>query len=194
MVSERPSEYLVNMGKPTGDHAASTTRSDVAAALHRFGMARDRMRAGIARALGIGLTDLDAIEHLELDGPLTQKELGDRLLLTSGAVTLLVDRLERLGAVQRRAHPSDRRVTLVHLLPHDDLAGQLPALDTYHAALRATVADLPDDARAAVTGFLDTMAAHAARTSEALPAHRPREGTHARVSTGEHPAAGHPER
>lgn len=161
---------------PKGDHAAVPPRSDVAAALHRFGMARDRMRAAVARALGIGLTDLDALEHLELDGPLTQKELGDRLLLTSGAVTLLVDRLERLGAVQRRTHPSDRRVTLVHLLPHDDLAGHLPALDTYHAALCAAVADLPDGVRDAVGGFLDTLAAHAARTSDNLPAHRPREG------------------
>ena len=178
------------MGNPNGDQVASPTGSGVAAALHRFGMARDRMRAAVARALGIGLTDLDAIEHLELDGPLTQKELGDRLLLTSGAVTLLVDRLERLGAVQRRAHPSDRRVTLVQLLPHDDLAGQLPALDAYHRGLCAAVADLPEDVRTAVAAFLDALTAQAAHTSATLPAHRPREGTRSTAATSGQAAAG----
>ncbi|MGO9187353.1 MAG: MarR family transcriptional regulator, partial [Streptosporangiaceae bacterium] len=76
----------------------------MAASLQRFGLERDRMRGALASAAGISATDLDALEHLEADGPLTQRDLGDRLSLTSGAITMLVDRLEQAGLVRRRPH------------------------------------------------------------------------------------------
>src|SRR5271165_4151929 len=87
----------------------------VAGRLQRFGLARDRMRAALARQAGISETDLDALEHLEADGPLTQRELGERLSITSGAVTMLIDRLERAGWVRRGPHPTDRRSVLLRL-------------------------------------------------------------------------------
>src|SRR3954451_10514625 len=92
--------------------------SDVVTQLHLFAINRDRFRAAMAAVLGIGLIDLDTLEYLERFGPLTQRDLGTRLLLTSGAVTMLVDRLENLGLVRRRPHPDDRRSTLVELVPH----------------------------------------------------------------------------
>jgi DNA-binding MarR family transcriptional regulator len=153
---------------------ATTKETNVTSALHRFGLQRDRMRGAVARALGIGLTDLDALEHLELDGPLNQRELGNRLLLTSGAVTLLVDRLEYLGVVERQPHPTDRRVTLVRLKPQQDpLQARLPALDAYHAALHAAAAALPQGVGTEVAAFLDILAGHAAHASDALPTHKP---------------------
>src|SRR5208282_2373809 len=89
--------------------------NEVTARLQRFGLERDRMRAALATSAGISETDLDALEHLEADGPLTQRQLGDRLSLTSGAITMLVDRLEQGGWVRRGPHPSDRRYILVEL-------------------------------------------------------------------------------
>jgi DNA-binding MarR family transcriptional regulator len=95
------------------------------------------MRAALARHAGITATDLDALEHLEADGPLTQRELGDRLSLTSGAITMLVDRLERAGWVHRRPHPSDRRYLLLELSPN--VAERTPqGLAEYHAAIRTS--------------------------------------------------------
>ena len=85
------------------------------ASLQRFGLARDQMRAALASGSGVSPADLDALEHLEAAGPLTQRQLGERLSLTSGAITMLVDRLERAGWVRRRPHPSDRRSVLVEL-------------------------------------------------------------------------------
>src|SRR4051812_20299338 len=96
---------------------ASTSPAEVLAALHRFGLERDRFRAALVRELGTPLADLDALEHLEIAGGLTQRELGERLLLTSGGVTVLVDRLERAGLVRRGRHPSDRRMTVVEIVP-----------------------------------------------------------------------------
>jgi DNA-binding MarR family transcriptional regulator len=87
------------------------------ARLQGFGLARDQIWSALASGAGIRPADLDALEHLEAAGPLTQRQLGDRLSLTSGAITMLVDRLERAGWVQRRQHPGDRRSVLVELSP-----------------------------------------------------------------------------
>lgn len=75
---------------------AASESDSLAGSLQRFGLERDRMRTALARRAGMASTDLDALEHLEADGPLTQRQLGERLSLTSGAVTMLVDRL-RVG-------------------------------------------------------------------------------------------------
>src|SRR2546423_13601021 len=105
--------------------------AEVVTALHRFGLERDRLRTALSRRLGVAVADLDALEHLELAGALSQRELAERLLLTSGAVTQLVDRLERMRLVSRRAHPSDRRITLVELAPDAGLPAA-PAPAPYH--------------------------------------------------------------
>jgi DNA-binding MarR family transcriptional regulator len=133
---------------------------ELAASLQRFGLERDRLRAAIARTARISETDLDALEHLEADGPLTQRELGARLLLTSGAVTMLVDRLERAGWVHRRPHPTDRRATLLELSA--SAAERAPeALTSYHSAIAALAAAVPPAERGTVGAFL-TAAADAA--------------------------------
>src|ERR687895_840996 len=66
--------------------------------------------AAMARRTGLGLSEMAALEHLQhAHGGLTPTELGRRLSLSSGAITALVDRLERTGHVERRPHPPDRR-------------------------------------------------------------------------------------
>src|SRR3954463_7949444 len=106
---------------------------EVVTALHRFGLERDRLRTALARRLAVAVADLDALEHLELAGALSQRDLAERLLLTSGAVTQLVDRLERMHLVTRRPHPTDRRITLVELAPHAELP-DVPELTRYPQA------------------------------------------------------------
>jgi DNA-binding MarR family transcriptional regulator len=118
---------------------------------------QDRMRAALARHAGISATDLDALEHLEADGPLTQRDLGERLSLTSGAVTMLVDRLERAGWVNRRPHPGDRRYILIELSPQ--AAASAPeGLAVYHSGVRALAAQVPAAQRAAGAAFLAAAA------------------------------------
>ena len=135
--------------------------------MHLFGLARDRVRGAMAALLGIGLTDIDALEHLERFGPLTQRDLGDRLLLSSGAITLLVDRLERLGLVRRTPHLSDRRMTLVELLPEAALP-ELPEMAAYHADLAAAAHSLSPAARGEIVAFLRQLQQHADAATEAM--------------------------
>ena len=140
---------------------------DLAGSLQRFGLQRDRMRAALARRAGISATDLDALEHLEADGPLTQRDLGERLSLTSGAVTMLVDRLERAGWVHRRPHPGDRRYVLIELSPL--AAARAPeGLTAYHSRVRALAAGVPAGQREAVAAFLAAAADAAAAASAEL--------------------------
>jgi DNA-binding MarR family transcriptional regulator len=83
------------------------------AALRRFGLENDRLDAAVARRLGAPPVEFKAMDHLHEAGQLTPGQLADRLGLTSGAVTALLDRLERLGWAQRERHPSDRRSVIV---------------------------------------------------------------------------------
>jgi DNA-binding MarR family transcriptional regulator len=48
-------------------------------------------------------------------GALTPNEIGERLLITSGTMTTVIDTLERRGYVRRVPHPSDRRKVLIEI-------------------------------------------------------------------------------
>lgn len=144
-----------------------SSRDQLTASLQRFGLERDRMRAALARRAGISDTDLDALEHLEADETLTQRDLGDRLSLTSGAVTMLVDRLETAGLVRRRPHPTDRRYVLLALT--EQAAERAPAgLAAYHAAIQTLVANTPAQHRQIIKEFLRAAAEAASQATETL--------------------------
>jgi MarR family 2-MHQ and catechol resistance regulon transcriptional repressor len=55
---------------------------------------------------------LEAIYHL---GPLSQKDLGQKILRSSGNITLVIDNLEKRRLVRRERDSSDRRIFVVHL-------------------------------------------------------------------------------
>jgi MarR family 2-MHQ and catechol resistance regulon transcriptional repressor len=60
-------------------------------------------------------SDFAVLEALLHKGPLPVNEIGKKVLLTSGSITVAVDRLETRGLVERRAHGTDRRTRVVHL-------------------------------------------------------------------------------
>jgi MarR family multiple antibiotic resistance transcriptional regulator len=64
----------------------------------------------------VGLATLQALRALDRhDGKGRVHELSDELSITIGAASKLVDRLERDGLATRRAHPEDRRSSLISL-------------------------------------------------------------------------------
>src|SRR5438309_8638195 len=60
-------------------------------------------------------SDFAVLEALLHKGALPVNEIGKKVLLTSGSITVAVDRLETKGLVERRAHGTDRRARIVHL-------------------------------------------------------------------------------
>jgi DNA-binding MarR family transcriptional regulator len=68
----------------------------------------------IASRSGINVTDMQCINLLQLRGPMTPGQLADAMFLTTGgAITALIDRLEKAGMVRRRRDQQDRRRVLV---------------------------------------------------------------------------------
>lgn len=61
------------------------------------------------RAALLGLTAPQAIALRELSGPLTMRELADRMACEPSNATFVIDRLERQGLLERHPHPVDRR-------------------------------------------------------------------------------------
>lgn len=72
----------------------------------------DRLDAVAADRIGIARNDLRALNALER-GSKRPRDLAIELSLTTGAVTSLVDRLERRGLVVRAPDPDDRRGVLI---------------------------------------------------------------------------------
>src|SRR5690349_6128631 len=66
----------------------------------------------VAERLGIGSTDhkcLDIAARASTDQPLTAGQLAELTGLTTGAITGVLDRLEKAGFIRREKHPHDRR-------------------------------------------------------------------------------------
>ena len=73
-------------------------------------------QADIARH-GLTLTEFAVLEALYHKGPLLLGEVQRKILVTSGGVTYLVDRLAARGLVERQRCPTDRRAYYASLTP-----------------------------------------------------------------------------
>lgn len=88
--------------------------------LHRVGALLD---TGLRRTFaghGLGNGDFDVLASLRRAGApyrLTPGELSDSMMVTSGAVTKRIDRLERAGLVARSVSERDARGRVVELTP-----------------------------------------------------------------------------
>lgn len=72
----------------------------------------------VAGKAGLNVTDLQCINLLTLDGPLTPGRLAQAMgITTGGAVTAVIDRLEKAGYVRRTRDADDRRRVIVELVP-----------------------------------------------------------------------------
>jgi DNA-binding MarR family transcriptional regulator len=70
----------------------------------------------VAERLGMNSTDLECFDYI-LRGPVTAGRLAEVTGLTTGAITGVFDRLERVGLARRERDPEDRRKILVRVLP-----------------------------------------------------------------------------
>ena len=119
-----------------------------------------RMQAAVAerlREIGISVPQCDVLTTLTEQEGVSQQELAERLYVTKGNISGLLDRLEEAGFVERRATATDRRQYAIHLtdsgramaeraigVQHEWIAstlgcmteGQLQALEAQVVALR----------------------------------------------------------
>jgi DNA-binding MarR family transcriptional regulator len=74
-------------------------------------------RNAIARRLGLNATDSECLSFLGVKGTSTPTELARYTGLTSGSTTAMLDRLEKMGFISRKANPHDRRGVLIEINP-----------------------------------------------------------------------------
>jgi DNA-binding MarR family transcriptional regulator len=135
-------------------------RTELIAALDREGRRTGSMGAMHARAIadriGMHPTDFEAMDVLDWTGPIPAGELAKRIGLTSGAVTGVIDRLERDGWVRRTSDARDRRRVIVELVPDPPHVGaaQIEAFEPLTAEMAAINERFDDDQLQAVLDWL----------------------------------------
>ncbi|MBU2667012.1 MarR family transcriptional regulator [Actinoplanes bogorensis] len=96
------------------DASTPDSRTQLDEAMRSF-MARVVLfQDAVARSVGLNSTDLQTVGLLMSEGPASPGDLAERIGITQGgAVTSLIDRLEKAGYVTRRRDEQDRRRVLV---------------------------------------------------------------------------------
>jgi DNA-binding MarR family transcriptional regulator len=86
---------------------------EVRGAMRRLSIEIDGLDQRAAEHFGISRTDLRVIDNLHSTGPLMPSQLARAVGLTSGGLSIALERLERIGYIKRSQHPQDRRSVLV---------------------------------------------------------------------------------
>ena len=94
----------------------------------------------VADHVGLRLTDMQCINVLDLMGPSTPGELARSTGLTTGGVTVMLDRLQKGGYVKRVPNPRDRRSVLVRLNP-----AKLKRIQAFYREVNQQMAALLDE-------------------------------------------------
>ena len=107
-------------------------------AFRAYQTSNDNFDQAIADHLGMNRTDMRCVDLIDQAGGMTAGELARAAGLTSGAVTAVIDRLEKAGMARRVADPSDRRRVRIEVTPKLwELTGplMLPFLEESQAIL-----------------------------------------------------------
>ena len=157
------------------DHALSTRPADIAGndaqatalklwvVLARATNAvQEHLVASVARH-ELTLTEFAILEVLYHKGPLLLGEVQRRILVSSGGVTYLVDRLTQKGLVERRECTEDRRARYAALTPDGEaLIGRI--FPAHAACIEHAMRGLTLEEQRAAAGLLRTLG----RTAEEL--------------------------
>jgi DNA-binding MarR family transcriptional regulator len=73
----------------------------------------------VANVAGISGSDLECLDFLNLEGRVTAGRLAEVTGLTTGAITGVVDRLEKAGFVRRERDAADRRKVFIVTVPEN---------------------------------------------------------------------------
>lgn len=91
-----------------------------------------------SRRLGMTAADRKCLGVLAEMGTATPGQIARATGLTTGAITGIVDRLEKLGYAKRAPSPTDRRSVIVHALRREELAAVMnPIFASLTAAMDA---------------------------------------------------------
>lgn len=97
--------------------ALSPNKLELLAALRQNSTNTVLFHASIAESYGLNSTDHKCLDYIIRNGPITAGQITDYTGLTTGAVTGIINRLEKSGYVRREKDPEDKRKVLVDKVP-----------------------------------------------------------------------------
>src|SRR5215813_6858621 len=98
----------------------------------------------VANVAGISNSDLECLDFLNLEGRVTAGRLAEVTGLTTGAITGVIDRLEKAGYVRRERDDEDRRKVFIAIVP-ENLARIGKLYENMQQAMLKTWASYSDD-------------------------------------------------
>jgi DNA-binding MarR family transcriptional regulator len=138
--------------------AVVTPADRIVLEIRKFLMSGIFFNSKAAEKIGLGLTDMQLLHMLQLYGPATPGRLAQATGLSSGGITVALDRLESAGYIRREPNPDDRRSLLIKLVP-SRLAKMANHYQGIEAATRGQLARLSPRELEAVIRFFESMAA-----------------------------------
>jgi DNA-binding MarR family transcriptional regulator len=93
--------------------------AEIGAAMRAMQTQTDNFDQAVADLAGLNRTDMRCLDLVDQAGGMTAGELARAANLTTGAVTAVVDRLERAGLASRVRDPEDRRKVRIEASPHN---------------------------------------------------------------------------
>jgi DNA-binding MarR family transcriptional regulator len=130
--------------------------AELVAQIRRFIAGTIIFNQQVAERVGLHLTDMQCINLLDLLGPVTPGKLAECTGLTTGGVTVMLDRLEKAGLVKREPNPNDRRSVLVRVNPR-----KLRKINALYAGINkqldAFFSDTPEAELQSVVKFLSRV-------------------------------------
>ncbi|WP_086857224.1 MarR family winged helix-turn-helix transcriptional regulator [Amycolatopsis lexingtonensis] len=113
--------------------------------------------ARIAERMGLSGTDHKTFDLvIQSGGPLTAGRIAELTGLSTGAVTGVIDRLEKVGLVRRVRDPEDRRKVLVAVVPGAE-ERFAPLFESAFDALRETLAQFSPAERKAIERYQNVI-------------------------------------
>lgn len=156
------------MGDPTATHQASVSSESRQALALKLWTVLSRARSAVAEH---SLADIDrrgltpgefgALEALYHRGPLLLGELQEKILVSSGGITYLVDRLSEKGLAERRPCEEDRRASYAVLTEEGESLMERIFPDHARAIERA-VSGLDEEEKAEAVRLLKKLGLRAA--------------------------------
>ena len=120
----------------------------------QFSDATILMHEAIANKAGLTGTDHKYLGYLTRHGPMTAGELAKYTGLTTGAVTGLIDRLEKKNLVKREFDPADRRKIII--VPNKEATTKLlgASFKELQNKIVAHISTIPDHEKIVIEKYL----------------------------------------
>ncbi len=126
----------------------------------------------VSERFGLNSSDLECLDLALLSGGATAGEFADATGLTTGAITGVIDRLERSGYVRRERDLTDRRKVIVRARPA--MTRRIaPLYDSLQREMTALWSAYRDDQLALILDFLTRSCDLAVQEISKLQAKRP---------------------